>query len=258
MVISPPPTREAVIVGKRSPLRKPTSTPFASLLEGGLPVYTKHILLCCPFSARTASHQLNVHKARRNILTPKTPKPLPGYRGGNWELGTGVARLAVGAWFVNPMTAQLMSTPTEPYGAVPPVAGLKPVSRSGRVAARLKTTTSSICRVLSPALMAFWVHRPSCASHSGLYASACRGSRRVGKSPNTLRRSPPLRRALIKAVFPAEASSLVCPSRTRCTNPCACGLLAPVCPVMTPKSRSRADPRKSSPPLYAALFSAGT
>src|SRR5260221_12789866 len=141
MVISPPPTREAVIVGKRSTLSKRICNPFASLLEGGLPFYTKHILLCCPFSARTASHQLNVHKARRNILTPKTPKPLPGYRGGNWELGTGVARLAVGAWFVHPMGPQLMSPPTEPYGEAPPVAGLKPASRSGRGAARLKTTT---------------------------------------------------------------------------------------------------------------------
>ena len=37
-----------------------------------------------------------------------------GYRGGNCELGTGLARLAVGAWLVKPITAQLMSTPTEP------------------------------------------------------------------------------------------------------------------------------------------------
>src|SRR6266852_2864943 len=63
MVISPPPTREAVIVGKRSPLRKRISTPLASLLEGGLPFYTKHSLFYCPFSARTAAHELNVHKA---------------------------------------------------------------------------------------------------------------------------------------------------------------------------------------------------
>src|SRR5207253_3915125 len=90
------------------------------------------------------------------------------YLGGNCEFGTGVARLAVGAWAVNPMTAQLMSTPAAPYGAAPPVAGLKPVSRSGRVAARLKTTTSSICRVLSPACTALLVHKPSCASHNGL------------------------------------------------------------------------------------------
>src|SRR2546421_473309 len=34
------------------------------------------------------------------------------------------------------------------------------------------------------------------------------GAARVGKSPNTLSRSPPLRRALIRAVLPAEASSL--------------------------------------------------
>jgi hypothetical protein len=98
----------------------------------------------------------------------KHPSHSPLYLGGNWEFGTGVARLAVGAVAVNPMTAQLMSTPWAPYGAGWPVAGLKPVSRSGRVAARLKTTTSSICRVLSPWSMAFCVHRPSCASHNGL------------------------------------------------------------------------------------------
>src|SRR5277367_3041858 len=48
------------------------------------------------------------------------------------------------------------------------------------------------------------------------------------------------------------------PSLARCWNPCACGLLTPVCPLMKPNSRSRAEPRKSSPPLYEALFSAGT
>ena len=37
-----------------------------------------------------------------------------GYLGGNCEFGTGAARLAVGALLVKPITAQLMSTPTEP------------------------------------------------------------------------------------------------------------------------------------------------
>src|SRR5579864_5517996 len=91
-----------------------------------------------------------------------------GYLGGNWDKGAFGARLAVGAWAVNPMTAQLMSTPSAPYGAGWPVAGLTPVSRSGRVAARLSTTFSSICRLFSPAATALGVHRPSCASHSGL------------------------------------------------------------------------------------------
>ena len=36
------------------------------------------------------------------------------YLGGNWELGRGSARLAVGGLAVKPITAQLMSTPTEP------------------------------------------------------------------------------------------------------------------------------------------------
>ena len=36
------------------------------------------------------------------------------YLGGNCEFGTGAARLAVGAVAVNPMTAQLMSTPAAP------------------------------------------------------------------------------------------------------------------------------------------------
>lgn len=36
------------------------------------------------------------------------------YRGGNWPPGTGAARAAVGGLLVNPMTAQLMTTPTEP------------------------------------------------------------------------------------------------------------------------------------------------
>ena len=114
--------------------------------------------------------------------------------------------MAVGALSMNPITAQLMSTPTDPYGAGWPVAGFTPVSRSGRVAARLKTCTSSIWRVFNPCLTALSVQRPSCASQSGLYASACRGSVSVGKSPNTLSRSPPLRRASISPVFPALAS----------------------------------------------------
>ncbi len=37
-----------------------------------------------------------------------------GQRGGNCEFGTGFARLAVGAFAVYPITAQLMLTPTEP------------------------------------------------------------------------------------------------------------------------------------------------
>ena len=49
---------------------------------------------------------------------PRFPGPAVfrrrGQRGGNWELGAGEARLAVGAVAVYPMTAQLMSTPTEP------------------------------------------------------------------------------------------------------------------------------------------------
>ncbi len=58
----------------------------------------------------------------------------------------------MGALSVKPITAQLMSTPTEPYGAGLPVAGSTPVSRSGRVAARLKTCTSSIWRLFSALL----------------------------------------------------------------------------------------------------------
>ena len=47
-------------------------------------------------------------------LSSGLPRRLGGYRGGNWERGAGGARLAVGAWAVNPMTAQLMSTPAAP------------------------------------------------------------------------------------------------------------------------------------------------
>ena len=54
---------------------------------------------------------------RRALISALCPAPLPRYLGGNCELGTGSTRLAVGAFAVNPMTAQLMSTPTEPYGA---------------------------------------------------------------------------------------------------------------------------------------------
>src|SRR5580700_2604294 len=92
--------------------------------------------------------------------------PLSGYLGGNGEWGGGGARLAVGALAVKPITAQLMSTPTDPYGAGWPVAGLTPVSRSGLVAARLNTWFSSIWRLFRPSLMALVVHSPSCASHS--------------------------------------------------------------------------------------------
>ena len=45
---------------------------------------------------------------------------------------------------------------------------VNPVSRSGRVAARLNTWFSSIWRVFRPSLTALGVHRPSWASHSGL------------------------------------------------------------------------------------------
>src|ERR1700737_2202451 len=85
------------------------------------------------------------------------------YRGGNWEFGAGVTRLALGACAVNPIAAQLMSMPTVPYGAPQ-----GPVSRSGRVAARLKTTFSSIWRLSRPWSIAFGAPWPSCASHSGL------------------------------------------------------------------------------------------
>ena len=47
-------------------------------------------------------------------LSGACPRRLDSYLGGNWELGAGDARLAVGALAVNPRTAQLMSTPTEP------------------------------------------------------------------------------------------------------------------------------------------------
>ena len=56
---------------------------------------------------------------------------LAGYRGGNWEPGRLETRLTVGAFAVYPMTAQLMSTPAEPYSWGWPVAGLTPVSRPG-------------------------------------------------------------------------------------------------------------------------------
>ncbi len=44
------------------------------------------------------------------------------YRGGNCEFGTGLARFAVGDLLMKPMTAQLMSTPADPYrgGRHPP------------------------------------------------------------------------------------------------------------------------------------------
>lgn len=72
--------------------------------------------------------------------TPEPPcKRSRRYRGGNCDRGAGAARFFFGALRVNPITAQLMLTPDAPYGAGFPVAGLTPVSRSGRVAARLKT-----------------------------------------------------------------------------------------------------------------------
>src|ERR1700722_14614228 len=86
------------------------------------------------------------------------------YLGGNCELGALGTRAAVGAVAVKPSTAQLMSTPTEPYGWAAPVAGLTPVSRSGRSAARFNTVFSSVCRVFRPSLTALGVHRPSWAS----------------------------------------------------------------------------------------------
>src|SRR6266567_3899757 len=105
------------------------------------------------FGGEPGGFLLLIIKRHNEVPTMDRPKPLPGYLGGNCEFGTGVARLAVGALLVNPMTAQLMSTPEAPYGAPP-----GPVSRSGRVAARLKTTFSSICRVLSPSLTALALH----------------------------------------------------------------------------------------------------
>src|SRR5258708_1122564 len=89
-------------------------------------------------------------------------------------------------------------------------------------------------------------------------AWGCGGGAGVGKWRNPFSGSPPLRRALIIAVLLALASEEANPSLTRCTNPCACVLPAPVWPLMKPNSRSRAEPRKSSPPLNDALFSACT
>ena len=113
-----------------------------------------------------------------------------------------VGEVLCGGWLMNAITAQLMSTPTEPYGA-----SSGPVIRSGRVAARLNTRTSSVCRLSRPSWIALAVHRPSSASRSGLYASACRGSLSVGKSPKTLSRSPSCRSASISPVLLADASS---------------------------------------------------
>src|SRR2546430_6964151 len=76
-------------------------------------------------------------KRHNEVPTMDRPKPLPGYLGGNCEFGTGVARLAVGAWAVNPIAAQLMSIPAAPYRAAVPVAGVKPVIKFGRVAGQL-------------------------------------------------------------------------------------------------------------------------
>src|SRR5581483_3214435 len=181
-----------------------------------------------------------------------------GYLGGNCELAAGGARFARGGLSRKPITAQFTSTPADPYGAGLPVFGSTPVRRSGRRAARSKTTFSSIWRLFSPCMTAFGVQRPSCASQSGLYASAWRGLARVGKSPNTLSRSPPFRSASMNASLSALASSAAWPSLTRWTNPCASSFPSPVSPLTNPNRRSRAEPRKSSPPLYGALFRAGT
>src|SRR5262249_22756643 len=71
-----------------------------------------------------------------------------------------------------------------------------------------------------------------------------------GGDPQGAGRVPPRGRSrLIGGVWPARASSAACPSLIGCTTPWACGLPAPVWPLMTPNSRSRAEPRKSSPPL---------
>src|SRR2546421_12567999 len=86
-------------------------------------------------------------KRHNEVPTMDRPKPLPGYLGGNCEFGTGVARLAVGAWSVNPMTAQLMSTPAAPYGAAVPGGGVEAAEKTGRVGAKVKNETPSIYRV---------------------------------------------------------------------------------------------------------------
>src|SRR5260370_42305290 len=56
---------------------------------------------------------------------------LARYLGGNWERGAFGARLAVGAWAVNPMTAQLIAAPSAPHAAGWVVAGVTPGSTAG-------------------------------------------------------------------------------------------------------------------------------
>src|SRR5215472_1829650 len=83
---------------------------------------------------------------------------LAGYLGGNWDPGRLGGPGVLGAFAVYPITAQLMSTPTEPYSWGWPVAGLTPVSRSGWLKARFRTSFSLIWRLFRPALTAFGVH----------------------------------------------------------------------------------------------------
>jgi len=40
-------------------------------LDGGIPFYLKNTRECGPLRAWTASHQLNGHRARKDVLTPK-------------------------------------------------------------------------------------------------------------------------------------------------------------------------------------------
>src|SRR6185312_8467018 len=102
-------------IGGSPPYRRPALPGLETYLPG-LHQMRSEALGCEP--PQTAQDvppaPVGAGRSGRTLARARPLRPALAYRGGNCECGAGGARLAVGAWAVKPITAQLMSTPTEP------------------------------------------------------------------------------------------------------------------------------------------------
>jgi hypothetical protein len=166
--------------------------------------------------------------------------------------------LTVGAFAVYPMTAQLMSTPTEPYSWGWPVAGLNPGQQAGLAVGQVE----DLVLVDLALVQAFLDCLGGPQAELGVPQRAVGvGVPRVGEGrevPEHVQDVAAVAQGVDERRVFWLALSDIRLSLASCTNPWAFGLLTPVCPLTKPNSRSRAEPRKSSPPLNEASFSAGT
>ena len=198
---------------------------------------------------------LRVKRVGRRALSAR--RPCRRQRGGNCEFGTGSARFAVGALSVKPITAQLMSTPTEPYGAGWPGRRVDACEQVGPGRgevehlhlvdlARVETGLDGLVRpepelrvpqrAVGVRVARVLLGREVTEHVQKVTAVAERvDQRRVGRT------------CVLGGVTVLDQVNEALRLR----------VVAPVWPLMKPNRRSRAEPRKSSPPWYGALSSAG-